>query len=138
MVEIAVCYEGNLRTRATHGPSGAHLTTDAPRDNQGMGEGFSPTDLLAAALCSCMLTVMGIAARSRGWELDGSRGRVEKHMVNDPARRVGRIVLEMAMAPGLPSECHEILEKAARTCPVASSIHSDVAIELRFDWPEPS
>ena len=114
------------------------MATDAPRDNHGMGEAFSPTDLLASSLCSCMLTVMGIAARARGWELDGSRGRVEKHMVSDPVRRIGRIVIEMAMAPGLPSECHEILEKAARTCPVASSVRSDIEIDLRFDWPDPS
>ena len=134
MVDMDVHYEGNLHCRGTHGPSGAELATDAPLDNQGLGESFSPTDLLATALGSCMLTVMGITARSRGWELEGSSARVEKHMVKDPERRIGRIALTMKMAPGLPVECHDVLEDAARTCPVARSVHPGIELDLHFDW----
>ena len=134
MVEIEVVYEGRLHTRCAHGPSEAVLETDAPLDNHGLGESYSPTDLVATALASCMLTVMGIVARNHDWKLDGSRARVEKHMLQEPERRIGRIVLHMAMAPGLPPDSHAALERAARTCPVAQSIHPSIAVDLRFDW----
>jgi len=134
MVEIEVHYEGELHTRCVHGPSHAVAETDAPRDNHGRGESYSPTDLVATALGSCMLTVMGIVARNHDWTLDGSRVRVEKHMVEEPTRRIGRIVLDMVMAPGLPAESHSVLERAARTCPVAQSIHPGIEVKLRFDW----
>ena len=88
-VRIELAYEGDLHTAATH-PSGATLGTDAPLDNQGRGEAFSPTDLLATALGSCMMTVMGIVARRHDWPLEGSRVLVDKEMVADPTRRVGR------------------------------------------------
>ena len=136
MVEIEVQYEGELHTRCVHGPSRAVTETDAPRDNHGRGESYSPTDLVATALGSCMLTVMGIVARRHDWKLDGSRVRVEKHMLEEPTRRIGRIVLDMAMAPGLPAESHSVLENAARTCPVAESIHPGIEVDLRFDWLE--
>lgn len=136
MVEIEVQYEGNLHTRCVHGPSRAVTETDAPRDNHGRGESYSPTDLVVTALGSCMLTVMGIVARNHDWKLDGSKARVEKHMVEEPVRRIGRIVLEMVMAPGLPVESHAVLERAARTCPVAESIHAEIEVDLNFDWCE--
>ena len=133
MVEIDVVYEGDLHTRCTHGPSGTRLETDAPKDNEGRGESFSPTDLLATALGSCMLTVMGIVARRHGWKLDGATAHVEKHMVAAPVRRVGRLAVELRM-PSVPSEARAVLERAAHTCPVHQSLHPDVAVDLRWSW----
>jgi putative redox protein len=133
MVEISISYEGELHTRATHGPSQSTLETDAPKDNEGRGEAFSPTDLLATALGSCMLTVMGIFARRKGWPIEGARARVEKHMVVQPVRRVGRLVVEFDM-PKVPEEARPQLERAAHTCPVHQSLHPDVELDIRFHW----
>ena len=134
MVSIEVAYEGDLHTRAVHGPSGADLETDAPKDNEGRGEAFSPTDLLATALGSCMLTVMGIVARRRGWAMEGARVEVEKHMQTAPERRVGRLAVRFSMPAGLPEEARTILERAAHTCPVHRSLHPDVEVDTSFDW----
>ncbi len=134
MVRIDVLYEGELHTQCQHEPSGALLATDAPVDNQGRGESFSPTDLAATALASCMLTVMGIVAKQRGWRLDGSRAQVEKTMVAKPVRRIGRIGIRLTMAPGVPVEARPLLERTAHTCPVMQSIHPDIEVELEFDW----
>jgi len=133
MVEIAIRYEGELHTRAKHGPSGSELETDAPKDNEGRGEAFSPTDLLATALGSCMLTVMGILARRKGWAIEGARARVEKHMVVEPVRRIGKLVVEFDM-PALPESARTMLERAAHTCPVHQSLHPDVELDIRFHW----
>jgi putative redox protein len=133
MVEIQVLYEGDLHTRCSHGPSGRSLETDAPKDNEGRGESFSPTDLLATALGSCMLTVMGILARRKGWKLDGARARVEKHMVAAPVRRIGKLVVELDL-PAVPEDARAPLERAAHTCPVHKSLHPDVEVDLRFRW----
>jgi putative redox protein len=133
-VRIDVRYEGELHASATHGPSGAVLATDAPKDNEGKGETFSPTDLLATALGTCMLTVMGILARRKGWDMTGARVSVDKHMVADPVRRIGRLDLRFAMPPGLPAESHKLLERAAHTCPVHQSLHPDVKVETLFSW----
>jgi putative redox protein len=133
VVEIQIHYEGDLHTRCTHGPSGRSLETDAPKDNEGRGESFSPTDLLATALGSCMLTVMGIYARRKGWKLDGARARVEKHMATAPVRRIGRLVVELDMPP-LPEESRAQLERVAHTCPVHQSLHPDVELDVRFRW----
>lgn len=134
MVDIEVAYEGDLHTRCRHGPSGSEIGTDAPVDNQGRGETFSPTDLLATALGTCMVTVMGIAAKRHEWPLDGARARVEKHMVADPVRRVGRLVVHFDMPSGLPEEARELLERTALTCPVKQSIHPDIDTEFLFHW----
>jgi putative redox protein len=134
MVRIDVCYEGELHTRSVHGPSASELSTDAPVDNHGRGESFSPTDLLATSLATCMLTVMGIVARRHGWKLDGAHARVEKHMVTEPARRVGRLVVGFAMPPGLPADSRSVLERAARGCPVRLSLHPEIDVELAFEW----
>ena len=91
MVEIQILYEGGLRTRAVHGPSATALLTDAPVDNHGKGESFSPTDLVATALGACMLTVMGIVAARHGWDMRGSCVRVVKSMVSEPVRRIGKL-----------------------------------------------
>ena len=134
MVRIDVHYEGDLHTACRHEPSGAGLATDAPKDNEGRGESFSPTDLLATALGSCMLTVMGIVARRHGWPLEGARASVEKHMQTAPERRVGRLVLRFAMPAALPAEARPVLERAALTCPVHRSLHPDVEIDVAYDW----
>jgi putative redox protein len=133
-VRIEVRYEGELHTFASHGPSSATLETDAPKDNEGKGERFSPTDLLATALGTCMLTVMGIFARRKGWEMKGARATVDKHMVADPVRRVGRLELRFEMPAGIPAEARKPLERAAHTCPVHQSLHPDVKVETSFAW----
>lgn len=133
MVEIFVAYEGDLHTTVRHGPSGREFETDAPADNQGRGETFSPTDMLASALGCCMITVMGIVARRKGWPMEGTRLRVEKHMSESP-RRVGRLVLNFEMPDALPEECRTTLEETARTCPVAQSIHPEIDLDVQFRW----
>ncbi|HTL70185.1 MAG TPA: OsmC family protein [Candidatus Eisenbacteria bacterium] len=135
MVRIDLVYEGNLRCRLTHGPSGRALETDAPKDNQGKGESFSPTDLLASALGSCMMTVMGIYARKHGLPLDGSTLEITKEMAADP-RRVSRLTLNFRMAAGIGVSHRAALEKAALTCPVALSLHPGVETPARFDYPD--
>ena len=134
MVRIDVTYGGGLHTTASHGPSSAQLETDAPKDNEGRGEAFSPTDLLATATASCMLTVMGIVARRHDWPLEGARAEVEKHMVTEPERRVGRLAIRFAMPAGIPAEARSVLERTAHTCPVHRSLHPDVEVDARFDW----
>ena len=134
MVEMKLVYEGGLHTRAEHGPSAAQLETDAPVDNRGKGESFSPTDLLATSLASCMLTTMAIAAEREGWRIDGARARVRKHMDLEPRRRVGRLVVDLEMPSGIPSQARETLEGSARSCPVAASLHPDTLVELRISW----
>jgi uncharacterized OsmC-like protein len=134
MVEMTLVYEGGLHTTARHGPSRTQIETDAPVDNQGKGEAFSPTDLLAASLASCMLTTMAIVGEREGWRIDGARARVEKHMDLEPRRRVGRIVVELAMPAGLPDAARARLEETAQRCPVATSLHPDTKIDLRMRW----
>ena len=136
MVEIDVVYTGDLHALAKHGPSGAQLSTDAPKDNEGRGESFSPTDLVATALGTCMLTVMGIVARRHGWRFEGARARVEKHMVNEPVRRIGRLPVQIDMPARLPKEARSALERAAHTCPVHQSIHADIDSPVRFVYPD--
>jgi putative redox protein len=135
MVEIEVEYQGDLRTHAVHGPSGVRLQTDAPTDNQGQGLRFSPTDLLASALGSCALTIMGICARKEGIALEGAKVRVEKHMQATPERRVGRLVLEFHMPLGIPAEQRPRLEKIPALCPVRRSLLPDIPVDTRFVWP---
>jgi uncharacterized OsmC-like protein len=134
MVEMKLIYEGGLHTNAEHGPSGARVETDAPVDNQGKGEAFSPTDLLAASLGSCMLTTMAIVGDRNGWKLDGARARVEKHMEMKPRRRVGRVVVELDLPSGFSQDERAKLEETARGCPVATSLSSDVRIDLTLRW----
>ena len=135
MVRIDVVYEGDLHTRCCHRPSGRALETDAPKDNEGRGESFSPTDLLATALGSCILTVMGILARRHGWPLAGARASVQKHMNSQPPRRVQRLVVRLEMPPGIPAAARAPLERAARGCPVGESLHPEVQVDLEFAWP---
>ena len=134
MVEMKLVYEGGLHTTALHGPSSASLETDAPVDNQGKGEAFSPTDLLATSLASCMLTTMAIVGGREGWQIDGARARVEKHMELEPRRRVARVVVELDMPKGLSAAARERLEETARGCPVAESLHPDTIVDLSMRW----
>ncbi|MBI1192691.1 MAG: OsmC family peroxiredoxin [Bacteroidetes bacterium] len=132
-----VRYEGALRTKALHLPSGTIIHTDAPVDNQGLGTSFSPTDLTATALASCMFTIMGIKARDKGWDLTGMTAEVTKIMAADP-RRIAGIVLDVQMPEGVWSEASRlILERAAKTCPVALSLHPEIAVDLNLHWPAP-
>jgi putative redox protein len=134
MVEIQIAYEGQLHCTASHAPSGTRLTTDAPKDNMGRGESFSPTDLVATALGTCILTTMAIAAQRRGLELSGASARVTKEMVTSPARRIGRLSVEIVMPQELPEEERTRLEHAAHACPVHKSLHPDVEIPITFQW----
>lgn len=133
MVEIQVQYRGELRCAAEHGPSGQTLTTDAPVDNHGRGEAFSPTDLVGTALGTCMLTLMGIAARGRDWNLEGARARVTKSMAANP-RRIARLEVEIEVPAALPEEARRVLEEAARSCPVHATLRPETEIPIRFRW----
>lgn len=129
-----ITYAGNLRTSATHVRSGETIITDAPVDNQGRGEAFSPTDLLSTSLACCMMTLMGIAAEARSLPLNGLKARMVKHMAADP-RRVARIELHFELeGKGLDADQRLILERAARTCPVAKSLHPDLVQDVRFAY----
>jgi putative redox protein len=136
MVEIKSVYEGQLHCNATHGPSGAVLATDAPKDNMGKGESFSPTDLVATALGTCMLTTMGIVAQRHNIDIAGARVRVTKEMVSQPSRRIGTLGVEIVMPKALGEDDQKRLENAAHTCPVAKSIHPDVKVPVTFKWGE--
>jgi putative redox protein len=139
MVQIEVAYLGQLRCSAKHGPSAMTLTTDAPVDNKGRGEAFSPTDLVATALGTCMLTTMGIRAQERGWSLEGMQLSVKKHMSTSPPRRIARLDVELRVPRGAdfaPPD-RQLLEHAAHTCPVRLSILEAIEVPLRFDWAEP-
>ena len=134
MVKIDIVYEGDLRCRLKHGPSGDQIKTDAPIDNMGKGEAFSPTDLVAAALGSCMLTVMGIAARKHNINLNGSVAEVQKEMVTAPVRRIEKLSVVLNMAPGISLDKRAMLERAALNCPVHKSLNPDVEIPIVFNW----
>ncbi|WP_139925368.1 OsmC family protein [Hymenobacter sp. DG01] len=124
-------YAGNLRTEATHVASGNTILTDAPVDNHGRGEAFSPTDLVATALGSCMMTIMGIVAERHALDLTGVRWEVTKHMVAEP-RRIGQIDVTFRLPATLTEKEQTILENAARTCPVALSLNPEIRQEVRF------
>jgi putative redox protein len=134
MVEINVTYNGHLRTTATHGPSGNSLITDAPKDNMGKGEAFSPTDLVATALATCILTTMGIVAQRNNIDMTGATARVTKEMVTSPIRRIGRLAVTIRMPKKLTDEDQRRLENAAHTCPVHKSLHPDVEAPISFSW----
>jgi putative redox protein len=135
MVNMNAVYEGQLHCTLTHGPSGATLSTDAPKDNQGRVETFSPTDLVAASLGSCMLTVMGIQAARHNIDLKGTTVDIEKEMIDRPIRRIDTITLTFHMAPGIPQEKRAMLEAAAHSCPVHKSLHPDVETPMQFIYP---
>jgi putative redox protein len=134
MVEIKVTYEGQLHCSATHGPSGTVLSTDAPKDNMGKGESFSPTDLMATALASCIVTTMGIMAQRHNLDLSGTTVRVEKHMTTSGLRRIARLPVEVRVPRTFGEEDRQRLENAGHTCPVHKSLHPDVDAPITFAW----
>jgi putative redox protein len=130
-----IVYNGDLRTTATHLSSGNNIETDAPIDNQGKGERFSPTDLVATALGNCMLTIMGIKAKEMGVSLLGTTVDVTKKMALEP-RRIGGIVIAFNFAKDVLYTEKEktVLERAANTCPVFYSLHPNIVIDVTFNW----
>jgi putative redox protein len=133
-VPVEIAYQGDLRCLATHGPSGATFFTDAPVDNHGKGESFSPTDLVATALGACMATVMGIYAQRHEIDLRGMKVRVKKEMVQQPIRRIGRLTTEIDLPLAEDHPQREALERVALTCPVHQSLHPDVEKPVTFTW----
>jgi len=135
METIQTIYPGELRTEATHVKSGVKIITDAPPDNQGKGESFSPSDLLAASLGSCMVTIMGIASNTHNININGTKLRITKIMASNP-RRVGEVHVEFDMpARSYSDKEKSILDVAARTCPVALSIHPEIRQVVTFNYP---
>jgi putative redox protein len=133
MSTAKVTYLGNLRTECEHLKSGATFITDAPTDNNGKGEAFSPTDTVATGLASCMITMMGIKAGTLDISLDGTTASVTKTMAANP-RRISRIDVEIVMPPNLSEKFQKILENTARTCPVWYSLHPDIEKVIVFNW----
>ncbi len=136
MVKINIRYEGDLHCALTHGPSGAKTATDAPKDNHGKGEAFSPTDLVASGLGACMLTIMGIVAKRHSLALEGAEVEVIKEMVQEPVRRIGKLTVTFKMPAGIPQKERPVLERAALTCPVHQSMHPDIQIPVHFNYPD--
>jgi uncharacterized OsmC-like protein len=135
MQTASIIYTGELRTTATHLQSGTVIETDPPVDNRGKGERFSPTDLVATALGSCMLTIMGIKALDNNWAIEGTKISIQKIMGSDPRRITGvTIVFDFPAGHGLGEKERTILERAALTCPVAKSLHPDLVQDVTFNW----
>jgi len=134
MVAIQFEYQGDLHCKAVHGPSGTELNTDAPKDNQGRGESFSPTDLVATALGTCMLTVMGIMARTLNIDIAGTTATVEKEMTTAQPRMIASLNVKIHVPHRISSENQQKLERAAHTCPVHKSLHPDVKSPIDFTW----
>ena len=135
-VIIDAVYEGQLACRATHQPSGRTLVTDAPVDNGGQGQSFSPTDLVATALASCLMTIMALVGERHGVDLTGSQVRVVKEMIQQPIRRIGSLKSVVTIPSG---RCHDVelrkrIEKAAEHCPVHQSLHPDIDAAIQFEW----
>lgn len=133
MATIETIYQGTLRTQAKHLQSGTEILTDAPLDNQGKGEAFSPTDLLAASLGSCMLTIMGIAGKEHQINIDNASCAITKIMAAQP-RRVGEIIIDLKFPETYSDKEKKILERAGLTCPVYLSLHPDIKKTVNFGW----
>ena len=126
MATLQTIYKGDLRTEITHLQSGSVVVTDAPTDNHGKGESISPTDMLAASLGSCMLTIMGIAAQAHNFNIDGTTLKITKIMADKP-RRIAEIIVEVTFPPNnFSAKERKILELCAKECPVAQSLHPDI------------
>lgn len=134
MVVIQMEYQGDLHCKAVHGPSGTELFTDAPKDNQGRGESFSPTDLVATALGSCMLTTMGILARTLNLDIAGTTATVEKEMTTSGPRQIQRLRVRVRVPREFSEEDMLKLRRAAETCPVTRSLHPSVEVPLEMTW----
>ncbi|MBM4011600.1 MAG: OsmC family protein [Planctomycetes bacterium] len=134
MLQVSSRYEGGLRCRATHGPSGTTLVTDAPVDNHGKGESFSPTDLVATALGACMLTIMGIVAERHAIDLVGATVETVKEMTKEPPRRIASLRTRITIPLPADHPQRQLLEQAAHTCPVHKSLHPDIDALVEFVW----
>lgn len=135
MVKIQISYSGGLRTRAVHGPTGCVLETDAPKDNQGLGEAFSPTDLVATGLGTCVLTIMAIVGERNGLDLSRATVEVEKVMSSSGVRKIVRLEVAISV-PGISEASDRArLEAAAKGCPVHATIGDNCEMNLSFDWP---
>jgi len=137
MVEIDIYYEGDLHCRAIHKPSGAEIQTDAPIDNHGRGENFSPTDLATAALGTCMATLMGIAAQQRGIDIKGTRVVVRKEMSKTGPRRIARLEVDYFVPLPADHPQRKLLEAAALGCPIHHSLHPDIEQKIEFYYIKP-
>ena len=133
-VTLDVVYDGDLECTLTHGPSGDRMRTDAPVDNRGKGAHFSPTDLVGAAMGSCTLTVMGIVARDRGWDMTGATAKVIKEMGAEPRRHIAKLTVAITLPAALDEKARTILERTAATCPVQASMGPLTQIDLSFQY----
>ena len=133
MVEVWCRYLGELEMEAVHGPSGTRMRTDAPVDNRGKGASFSPTDLVATALGTCIGTTVAIAASRHAISLEGMTVHVTKSMASDP-RRIGALAVTMRVPATLDESARAIVRRAAEGCPVHRSLHPDVAVTVRYEW----
>jgi len=133
-VRVDVVYEGDLECTLTHGPSGDRMRTDAPVDNRGRGAHFSPTDLVGAAMGSCTLTVMGIVARDRGWDMSGAMASVVKEMGAEPRRHIAKLTVVITLPAALDEKARTVLERTAHTCPVQASMGALTEIALSFRY----
>jgi putative redox protein len=134
METVKTIYKGEYRTQATHVKSSEKIITDAPVDNNGKGEYFSPTDLVAAGLASCMLTIIDMTANNHGFSLTAATARTTKIMASNP-RRISEIIIEIDLSPGDYSEKQKkIMELAAHNCPVAKSIHPDIKVDIKYHY----
>ena len=138
MVPISIVYQGALRCTATHDNSGTQIITDAPVDNLGRGESFSPTDLVATALGSCIITTMGIVAQKEGMDavLDGTTIAIEKHMSRDISRRIIRLVVKIEFPAGISTRYRQRLNEIGETCPVAKSLHPEIQLDISYNYPD--
>jgi uncharacterized OsmC-like protein len=134
MVEIKLSYEGDLHCSAVHTPSGNTLVTDAPVDNNGRGQAFSPTDLVATALVSCVATVIGIVAKRKEIAVEGMTVVARKFMSTDQPRRISRLELDLDIPLPASHPDRKLLESAARGCPVHHSIHPDIEVVMTWQW----
>ena len=130
MPTVSCRYRGELRCEATHHGSGAVLITDAPIDNAGKGEEFSPTDLLATSVATCMLTIMGITAKSRNWSIEGSTAEVDKQMTQSGPRKVEKLSVHLKLPQQLSNEQRALLQRVAEQCPVKRSLDPSIHLEL--------
>ncbi len=130
-----IIYEGQLRCNARHNQSGTVIETDAPTDNRGKGERFSPTDLLCVSLGTCIITTMGIKAADMGIDLSGAKLQVQKYMASDPRRVAGvDVLIEFPASLKLEEKDRTILQRAGDTCPVQKSIHPDIKTKIEYKW----
>ncbi len=136
MVRIDIEYLGDLHTKCKHGPSGQEFLTDAPVDNRGKGEYFSPTDLLATASASCIATIMGIKAKDNNIDIKGMKITVDKEMINEPYRHVKKLTYRVVFPHKLNSKDFTIMKNVIRGCPVTRSLDPAVELEVNYEFAE--